>query len=90
MTENYSNQSTFDGLGISTEILSRLKHLQFVHPTPIQFKSIPVGTNGEDLIGIAQTGTGKTLAFSIPMIQNYRIKRYGACTFTNSGTCNSS
>ena len=60
---------TFDGLGIYPELLKRLTDLGFMHPTPIQHAAIPVGTKGEDMIGIAQTGTGKTLAFSIPMIQ---------------------
>lgn len=57
------------GLGISPEILKRLETLQFVKPTPIQHKAIPIAVTGEDVIGIAQTGTGKTLAFSIPMVQ---------------------
>ncbi|MDP2625153.1 MAG: DEAD/DEAH box helicase, partial [Candidatus Peregrinibacteria bacterium] len=61
--------TTFYGLGIAPDILKRLESLNFVQPTPIQYKAIPIGIRGEDLIGIAQTGTGKTLAFSIPMIQ---------------------
>jgi ATP-dependent RNA helicase RhlE len=64
-----SSTSTFFGLGIAPDILQRLDELKFVTPTPIQHKAIPIGTKGEDLIGIAQTGTGKTLAFAIPMIQ---------------------
>ncbi|MFA4845901.1 MAG: DEAD/DEAH box helicase [Patescibacteria group bacterium] len=59
----------FYGLGIAPTLLTRLEALGFKHPTPIQFKAIPVATAGEDVIGIAQTGTGKTLAFSIPMLQ---------------------
>lgn len=43
--------------------------MKFKIPTPIQFKAIPVGIEGKDIIGVAQTGTGKTLAFGIPMIQ---------------------
>jgi ATP-dependent RNA helicase RhlE len=43
--------------------------MKFKVPTPIQFKAIPIGIEGKDIIGIAQTGTGKTLAFGIPMIQ---------------------
>lgn len=62
-------QETFTGLGISPEILKRLETLNFVKPTPIQQKAIPIAVTGEDVIGIAQTGTGKTLAFSIPMVQ---------------------
>ncbi len=59
----------FYGLGIAPGILSVLDRLNFKVPTPIQEKSIPLAIEGKDLIGIAQTGTGKTLAFGIPMIQ---------------------
>lgn len=59
----------FFGLGIAPRILDRLQEMKFVTPTPIQFKSIPIGIEGKDVIGIAQTGTGKTVAFGIPMIQ---------------------
>jgi ATP-dependent RNA helicase RhlE len=59
----------FDGLGIAPGLLAALDHLKFSTPTPIQAKSIPAAIEGKDLIGIAQTGTGKTLAFGIPMIQ---------------------
>jgi ATP-dependent RNA helicase RhlE len=62
-------QHTFDGLGIAPKILEILDRLQFKTPTPIQFQSIPIALQGKDLMGIAQTGTGKTLAFGIPIIQ---------------------
>ncbi len=61
--------TTFYGLGIAPNLLEQLDKINFVTPTPIQQKAIPIGIKGEDLIGIAQTGTGKTLAFSIPLIQ---------------------
>jgi ATP-dependent RNA helicase RhlE len=64
-----SQPSGFFNLGIAPSILGILEKLQFVTPTPIQAKSIPPGMEGKDLIGIAQTGTGKTLAFGVPMIQ---------------------
>ncbi len=63
------NQHSFDGLGIAPMILEILDKLQFKHPTPIQHQALPPAIEGKDLIGIAQTGTGKTLAFSIPMVQ---------------------
>ncbi|MDE2001790.1 MAG: DEAD/DEAH box helicase [Patescibacteria group bacterium] len=59
----------FSQLGIAPAILDILDKNKFVHPTPIQEKAIPIGVTGKDLVGIAQTGTGKTLAFGIPMIQ---------------------
>jgi ATP-dependent RNA helicase RhlE len=62
-------RSDFYRLGIAPNILTILDKLNFKNPTPIQEKSIPPAIEGKDLIGIAQTGTGKTLAFGIPMIQ---------------------
>ncbi len=62
-------QTTFDGLGIAPKILEILDSLGFTAPTPIQYQSIPTALDGKDIIGIAQTGTGKTLAFGVPMIQ---------------------
>ncbi len=61
---------SFDGLGIAPKILEILDRMRFTHPTPIQHKAIPIGIEGKDVIGIAQSGTGKTLAFAIPIIQH--------------------
>ncbi|OGH56102.1 MAG: hypothetical protein A3G34_12860 [Candidatus Lindowbacteria bacterium RIFCSPLOWO2_12_FULL_62_27] len=60
---------SFFGLGIAPGILDVLQRSKFTVPTPIQHKAIPIAIEGKDIIGIAQTGTGKTLAFGIPMIQ---------------------
>lgn len=65
----------FSGLGIAPKLLEILASLKFQTPTPIQHKAIPVAIEGKDIIGIAQTGTGKTLAFGIPLIQ--RIMQTG-------------
>ncbi len=59
----------FYGLGIAPDLLETLGRLQFHTPTPIQAQAIPIALQSKDLVGIAQTGTGKTLAFGIPMIQ---------------------
>ena len=59
----------FYGLGIAPKLLSALDALKFETPTPIQRQAIPHAAEGKDLVGIAQTGTGKTIAFAIPMIQ---------------------
>lgn len=68
----------FGGLGIAPGLLAAIARLRFKEPTPIQLRSIPVGLEGKDLIAIAQTGTGKTLAFGIPMIQRLaRLKGRG-------------
>lgn len=66
---NTSGGSGFYGLGIAPNILTVLGKLNFITPTPIQEQSIPQAIEGKDMIGIAQTGTGKTLAFGIPLIQ---------------------
>jgi ATP-dependent RNA helicase RhlE len=60
---------TFNGLGIAPKILDILAKLGFATPTPIQFRAIPEGVAGKDIVGVAQTGTGKTLAFGIPLLQ---------------------
>ena len=62
-------EMTFDGLGITPEILDILSKSGFITPTSIQHKAIPTAVEGKDIIGIAQTGTGKTLAFGIPLVQ---------------------
>ena len=69
--DNKNNQSVsrFYGLGITPGLLEILDKLHYVTPTLIQNQSIPIAIRGKDIVGIAQTGTGKTLAFSIPMIQ---------------------
>ena len=66
-------QTTFGSLGIAPEILEVLDRLHFKTPTPIQHQSIPTALKGKDIMGIAQTGTGKTLAFGVPMIQKLVI-----------------
>ncbi|HYV33348.1 MAG TPA: DEAD/DEAH box helicase, partial [Candidatus Limnocylindria bacterium] len=62
-------ENGFQNLGIAPKLLQILQSLKFTTPTPIQHKSIHPGIEGKDIMGIAQTGTGKTLAFGIPMIQ---------------------
>jgi len=69
MSRLEETDKTFRGLGIAPDLLKRLDELKFIHPTPIQRKAIPIAVQGDDVIGIAQTGTGKTLAFSLPALQ---------------------
>ncbi len=66
---------TFDGLGINEKFLGMLSRAGYTVPTPIQEQSIPVSLRGEDVLGIAQTGTGKTLAFGVPMIQRLVVEK---------------
>lgn len=69
MTQAAAEAASFTTLGIATKLLAILEQQKFLVPTPIQSQAIPAALTGQDLIGIAQTGTGKTLAFGIPMIQ---------------------
>ncbi|MEK7507211.1 MAG: DEAD/DEAH box helicase [Patescibacteria group bacterium] len=59
----------FYGLGIAPNLLTAIEKLGFKTPTPIQHQAIPIAVAGKDVVGIAQTGTGKTLAFGVPMLQ---------------------
>lgn len=69
MTHTSQSSPSFFGLGIAPRLLDVLKQLKYDVPTPIQVQSIPVSVAGKDVVGIAQTGTGKTLAFAVPIIQ---------------------
>ena len=60
---------TFAALGISSAFLSALKDIGYQQPTPIQSKSVAHLLDGHDLMGVAQTGTGKTAAFGLPLLQ---------------------
>ena len=59
---------TFADLGLSQKVLSAVTDAGYVNPTPIQAGAIPHALQGKDVLGIAQTGTGKTAAFVLPMI----------------------
>src|ERR671930_1457208 len=59
----------FADLGLSEEMLGALAHLGYKRPTPIQEQTIPALLEGRDVVGQAQTGTGKTAAFGLPMLE---------------------
>jgi ATP-dependent RNA helicase RhlE len=65
----------FSQYHISDRIKKNLHELGFLKPTDIQYKSIPSIMKGEDVLAIAQTGTGKTAAFAIPIIDKLYTKR---------------
>ena len=59
----------FDELNITEPLLKALNDLEYIHPTPIQEKAFPVIMSGLDVVGVAQTGTGKTFAYLLPIIR---------------------
>src|ERR687887_1555287 len=61
--------SSFAELGLSPPLLEALAHLGYERPTPIQEQAIPALREGRDVMGQAQTGTGKTAAFGLPMLE---------------------
>lgn len=63
--------SSFQDLQLPASIKNALKALNFHTPTPIQAQAIPVGLTGKDILGIAQTGTGKTAAFCVPILTRF-------------------
>ena len=68
--QSSTHSLSFYGLGIVPKILETIIKLGFKDATPIQHKAIPIALEDKDFIGIAQTGTGKTMAFAIPIVQN--------------------
>jgi ATP-dependent RNA helicase DeaD len=68
-----SNDSQFESLGLSVPLVQAIADLGFESPTPIQAQAIPALLKGGDLIGQAQTGTGKTAAFALPILQNIDV-----------------
>lgn len=63
-------QHSFTTLGLSERVLRAVRDMGFEEPSPIQARTVPVLMEGRDLIGQAQTGTGKTAAFGIPIVEN--------------------
>jgi ATP-dependent RNA helicase RhlE len=63
-----SQTTTFEELGLAQEVLSAVRDAGYKHPTPIQAESIPLVLKGRDVMGLAQTGTGKTAAFTLPIV----------------------
>jgi ATP-dependent RNA helicase RhlE len=63
------SRTTFVELGLVPELLDAVRDAGYTHPTPIQQDAIPLVLRGRDIIGLAQTGTGKTAAFTLPILQ---------------------
>ena len=61
-------QSGFSPLGLSQPVLAAIADAGYTEPTPIQAEAIPLIVQGRDVMGLAQTGTGKTAAFTLPIV----------------------
>ena len=72
---DYQDMTSFSDLGLSPEVLKAVTDAGYETPTPIQAQAIPVALSGRDVLGIAQTGTGKTAAFTLPMIDKLAAGR---------------
>lgn len=68
------SKKTFADLGVREELCEACANLKFTHPTPIQEQSIPLALEGRDVIGLAETGSGKTAAFVLPILQSLMEK----------------
>ena len=76
-TEPKSSLLSFTDLGLMPELLRAVEDSGYTNPTPIQQQAIPLALKGRDLIGLAQTGTGKTAGFTLPIIQRLLEEGYG-------------
>jgi ATP-dependent RNA helicase RhlE len=68
MREAAASRTTFEDLGLAPEVLEAVREAGYTNPTPIQEQAIPLARRGRDIMGLAQTGTGKTAAFTLPII----------------------
>jgi ATP-dependent RNA helicase RhlE len=66
---------SFEELNINRQLLNAVADLGFEKPTPIQEEAFPVGMSGQNIVGIAQTGTGKTLAYMLPILQQLKYSK---------------
>lgn len=66
---------SFDNLKLSTQLASAVNELGFTSPTPVQSVAFPVILSGRDVVGISQTGTGKTLAYILPILQDLKFSK---------------
>ena len=67
--------ATFAELGLSAKVQAAIQAAGYTEPTPIQIQAIPVAVTGRDVLGIAQTGTGKTAGFVLPMLARLSEER---------------
>ena len=66
---------TFDDLNLNTPLRNALQDMEFVNPTPIQQEAFPIIMSGKDVVGVAQTGTGKTFAYLLPLLRMHKFSK---------------
>ena len=67
--------NTFENFNLSKQLYNAIVDLGFDRPTPIQEKALPVILSGKDMVGIAQTGTGKSLAYMLPILHELKFSK---------------
>ncbi|CAK0890723.1 unnamed protein product, partial [Prorocentrum cordatum] len=84
-----SPATSFAHLGLPEAITACLRKAGYAQPTPIQSQALPAALSGRDVIGIAETGSGKTCAYLIPMVvhRTARSRRWGATTGPSAWPC---
>ncbi len=84
---NTKTQTGFDQFGLDKTLIDGVRALGFTNPRPIQAETIPAGLDGRDVLGLAQTGTGKTAAFALPLLQwILKERREGPCALVLAPT----
>ncbi|NTV99484.1 MAG: DEAD/DEAH box helicase, partial [Chlorobiaceae bacterium] len=73
MTEHQTLPADFRSLQLPEPLMKVLEEVGYENPTPIQAQTIPLLLDGRDVVGQAQTGTGKTAAFALPVLSNIRL-----------------
>ena len=71
----FLNMATFKDLDLSNQLYNSIQELGFIHPTPIQDAAYSVVRSGKDIVGIAQTGTGKTFAYMLPILRDLKFSK---------------
>jgi ATP-dependent RNA helicase RhlE len=71
---------TFDTLGLSADLLRTVAEEGYTEPTPVQERAIPLVLQGKDILAAAQTGTGKTAAFTLPILD--RLRQHANTSFS--------
>ena len=85
MEETSSSQENFEALGVDPRILKGIRKLGLERPTPVQARCVPLALQGKDVLARAPTGSGKTYAYAIPVLQRV-LERQDAASTSETGT----